>query len=402
MIRTRRLPIGAEPVAAGGVDFRVWAPKRQRVEVVLEAERGQVAVELERTPDGYFSGAVASASEGMRYRFRLDGEKSLYPDPASRFQPDGPHGPSQIVAPGRFAWTDRDWRGVDPRGQVIYEMHIGTFTRESTWESAARQLPELASLGVTVLEIMPVADFPGRFGWGYDGVNLFAPCRLYGAPDDFRRFVDQAHAAGLGVILDVVYNHIGPDGNYLGQFSDGYFTKKYANEWGDAINFDGEQSKPVREFFLASARCWTEEFHLDGMRLDATQQIFDESSIHIIAELVCAVRDAAAGRATLIVGENEPQDVRLVRPTEQGGYGLDALWHGGADRAQRGLLQRLSRRAAGVHFGRQMGVSVPGAALPMAEEATGNARARPAADLLHQLHPESRSRGKFRDGAALP
>src|SRR6266576_2832280 len=153
-------------------------------------------------------------------------------------------------------------------------MHIGTFTHEGTWNAATAELPNLASLGVTVLEIMPVADFPGRFGWGYDGVNLFAPCRLYGPPDDFRRFVDQAHAAGLGVILDVVYNHIGPDGNYLGQFSDSYLTAKYANEWGDAINFDGERSAPVRAFFLANARCWIEEFHLDGLRLDATQQIF--------------------------------------------------------------------------------------------------------------------------------
>jgi maltooligosyltrehalose trehalohydrolase len=263
----------------------------------------------------------------MCYRFRLDGEGALYPDPASRFQPEGPHGPSQIVDPSRFAWSDRAWRGAGPQGQVVYEMHIGTFTREGTWESAARQLPELAALGVTVLEIMPVADFPGGFGWGYDGVNLFAPCRLYGTPDDFRRFVDQAHAAGLGVILDVVYNHIGPDGNYLGQFSDTYFTAKYANEWGDALNFDGEQSEPVRDYFLANARCWIEEYHLDGLRLDATQQMFDESTVHIMAEIVNAVRAAAAGRATFVVGENEPQEVRLVRPAEQGGYGLDALWN---------------------------------------------------------------------------
>lgn len=327
MTHTRRLPIGAEPLASGGVDFRVWAPKRQRVEVVLEVERGQVAVELERMPDGYHARAVTSAHAGMRYRFRLDGEAALYPDPASRFQPEGPHGPSQIVDPSRFAWSDRAWRGVSPQGQVVYEMHIGTFTREGTWGSAARQLPELAALGVTVLEIMPVADFPGRFGWGYDGVNLFAPCRLYGTPDDFRRFVDEAHAAGIGVILDVVYNHIGPDGNYLGQFSDRYCTAKYANDWGDAINFDGEQSEPVRAFFLANARGWIEEYHLDGLRLDATQQIFDESPTNIMAEIVKEVRDAAGGRATLIVGENEPQDARLARPAEQGGYGLDAVWN---------------------------------------------------------------------------
>jgi maltooligosyltrehalose trehalohydrolase len=327
MRHARKLPIGAEVLGTAGVDFRIWAPRRRRAEVVLETDDGAVAVQLASTKGGYFSRLVAAARAGMRYRFRLDGEPTLYPDPASRFQPEGPHGPSQIVDASAFPWSDRDWQGIGPRGQVIYEMHIGTFTQAGTWEAAARQLPQLAALGVTVLEIMPLADFAGRFGWGYDGVNLFAPCRLYGAPDDVRRFVDQAHAVGLGVILDVVYNHLGPDGNYLGQFSESYVTAKYANEWGEALNFDGEASGPVREFFLANARYWIEEFHLDGLRLDATQQIFDNGPINIMAEIAQAVRAAAAGRTTLIVGENEPQDVRLVRPAQQGGYGLDALWN---------------------------------------------------------------------------
>jgi maltooligosyltrehalose trehalohydrolase len=323
----RRLPVGAEPTAEG-VHFRVWAPKRRRVEVVLEGGAGAGAVvELEREPDGYFSGRVGPARPGTLYRYRLDGDRHLYPDPVSRFQPEGPHGPSRVVDPTGFAWTDGGWRGVGLRGQVIYEMHIGTFTGPGTWEAAGRESPELAAAGITVLEVMPVADFPGRFGWGYDGVNLFAPTRLYGEPDDFRRFVDRAHAAGLGVILDVVFNHIGPDGNYLKQFADAYFTNRYKNEWGEAINFDGPDAGPVREFFVANAGYWVDEFHIDGLRLDATQQIFDASSEHILAAVAGRVRGAARGRATLIVAENEAQQAKLGRPLDQGGYGIDALWN---------------------------------------------------------------------------
>ncbi len=212
-------------------------------------------------------------------------------------------------------------------GQVIYEMHIGTFTHAGTWATAQAELDELAALGVTVVEVMPVAEFPGRFGWGYDGVDLFAPTRLYGQPDDFRRFVNRAHEVGLGVILDVVYNHFGPDGNFLNNFSGHYFTSRYKNEWGEPINFDDEQAAPVREFFCANAAYWVDEFHLDGLRLDATQQIFDASEENIQAVLTRRVRQAARGRSTLIVAENEPQEARLVRPNSLGGYGMDALWN---------------------------------------------------------------------------
>ena len=261
----------------------------------------------------------------MLYKFQLD--SGAFPDPVSRFQPEGPQGPSQITDHSTFRWTDADWRGVKREGQVIYEMHIGTFTKEGTWRAAIEQLPELARLGITVLEAMPIADFPGRFGWGYDGVDLFAPTRLYGGPDDFRAFVDRAHALGLGVILDVVYNHIGPDGNYLKQFSPDYFTNRYQNEWGEALNFDGPQSRPVREFFIANAGYWIDEYHLDGLRLDATQQIFDSSDEHVLAAIAKRVREAAQGRLTYLVAENETQDSDLIRPVEQGGYGLDALWN---------------------------------------------------------------------------
>jgi maltooligosyltrehalose trehalohydrolase len=206
-------------------------------------------------------------------------------------------------------------------------MHIGTFTREGTWQAAAEQLPELAALGITVVEVMPVSDFPGQFGWGYDGVNLFAPTRLYGAPDDFRAFVNRAHEVGLGVILDVVYNHIGPDGNYLPAFSASYFANRHKTDWGQAINFDGDDAGPVREFYLTNAAYWISEFHLDGFRLDATQDIHDESPDHILAGIARAVRKAAGKRGTIIVAENEQQKVCHVLAQEHGGYGLDGMWN---------------------------------------------------------------------------
>jgi maltooligosyltrehalose trehalohydrolase len=328
----RRLPIGAEPQEDGSVHFRVWAPRCRAVEVVLEAsassDRTQaVVVRLESEVGGYFSGRVSHVPVGSLYRFRLDGGETLFPDPASRSQPQGVHGPSQVVDPARFSWTDRGWRGVEAQGQVLYEMHIGTFTPEGTWRAAMKELPELAALGITVLEVMPVAEFPGSFGWGYDGVDLFAPTRLYGQPDDFRHFVDRAHAAGLGVILDVVYNHLGPDGNYLAQYSAHYFTDRYTNEWGEAVNFDGEDSAPVREFFVANAGYWVDEFHVDGLRLDATQRIFDQSAEHILAAVTRRVREAAPGRSTFVSAEADHQDARIVRPADRGGFGLDAMWN---------------------------------------------------------------------------
>lgn len=322
----RRRPVGAEVRPGGAAHVRVWAPKCGRVELLIGAA-GARSVPLEREADGHFSALVADMPAGTLYRFRLDGQGTPLPDPASRFQPEGPHGPSRLVDPAAFAWTDAGWRGRSLTEAVVYEMHIGTFTPEGGWDAAMRELPVLADLGITVLELMPVAEFAGRFGWGYDGVGLFAPTRLYGEPDDFRRFVDRAHALGMAVILDVVYNHFGPDGNHAACFSDTWFSDRYENEWGDPINFDGPGSGPVRDFFIANAAYWIDEYHLDGLRLDATQQIFDASSTHILVEIAAAVRSAAGGRATLLVGENEPQDVALLAPPDQGGCGLDALWN---------------------------------------------------------------------------
>jgi maltooligosyltrehalose trehalohydrolase len=276
---------------------------------------------------GYFAVTMPDPGRPVLYRFRLDDGETPLPDPASRFQPEGPHGPSEVIDPSRFVWTDLDWRGPRLEGQIIYEMHVGTFTPEGNWLAAARQLPELVAAGIGTVEIMPIADFPGRFGWGYDGVDLFAPTHLYGRPDDLRSFIDAAHRLGLAVILDVVYNHLGPDGNYLPAFAKAYFTDRYKCEWGDAINFDGPDSPPVRRFFIANACYWVDEFHFDGFRLDATQQIFDASKPGIIAEIVATARRTAAGRNLLVIAENEPQRTELLQPVEQGGAGLDALWN---------------------------------------------------------------------------
>ncbi len=323
----RQYPIGAELQPSGGTHFRVWAPRPKKLEVLLEAGPGApAAIKLKKQKDGYFEGLVPQAAEGTCYRFRLD-DAGCFPDPASRYQPDGPSGASQVMDPLAFKWSDSGWQGAGLKGQVIYEMHIGTFTREGTWQAAQQQLAELADCGITLLEVMPVADFPGRFGWGYDGVGMFAPVHLYGKPNDFRSFVDEAHRVGLGVILDVVYNHFGPVGNYLKDFSPDYFTDRHECDWGEPINFDGENAGPVREFFLTNAAYWIEEFHIDGLRLDATQQIFDASPENIMTAIGKRVREAAHGRKTIIVAENESQLTKLVRPVENGGYGLDALWN---------------------------------------------------------------------------
>lgn len=320
--------IGAEPID-GGTHFRVWAPKRSRVEVVSVESKKPLwelpvvaGVPLSRENNDYFSGMVPGACAGYRYAYALDGA-GLYPDPTSRFQPFGPHGASEVIDPGLYRWKHTSFSGCSLKGQVIYELHIGTFTPEGTYLSAIEKLKHLRDVGITVLELMPVADFPGRFGWGYDGVNLFAPSRLYGTPDELRTFIDAAHALSLGVILDVVYNHIGPAGNYLGQFSDDYLTdKKHKTDWGAAINYDGENCGPVREYFIENAAYWIREFRFDGLRLDATQAIFDDSRPHILREVRDAITAVAGSRDVFVVAENEDQDGQLM--TE---FGVDGVWN---------------------------------------------------------------------------
>ena len=297
---------------------RVWAPMHERVTLVLVDPPREV--ELEREPGGYHAGFAASVEPGARYRFRLGDDPELVADPASRYQPEGPHGPSQLVDPDGFTWTDAEWRGVPPHRHVIYELHVGTFTPEGTWAAAMDQLRFLADLGITTIELMPIAEFAGSRNWGYDGVNLYAPAHVYGTPDDLRRFVDRAHSLGLAVILDVVYNHFGPSGNSMFRWSP-YYRSERRTDWGDAINFDGEHAHEVREFFIANAGYWIEEFHFDGLRLDATQDLHDTSADHIIAAVARRARDAGAGRRIFISGENEPQDVSLLA------LGVDALFN---------------------------------------------------------------------------
>lgn len=320
----RKLPIGAE-VTAEGTDFRIWAPDQAELHVVTD--RGQ-RTRLARSEGGYFAGLIRNLPAGTIYSLQLaTGER--VPDPASRFQPDGPHGPSQVVDPTGFRWTDVNWRGRPLSEFVIYEMHVGTFTAEGTWSAAAKELPELAAAGMTALEIMPIAEFPGKFGWGYDGVAMFAPTRLYGSPDEFRKFVNEAHRLGLCVILDVVYNHFGPDGNYLEKFAQAYFTDRHETEWGRAINFDGEGSGPVREFFVSNAVYWIDEFHLDGLRLDAAHAIYDSAppSNQILTEIGREVRAAGGSRHIVLIAEDETQRTALCRPPHQVGMGLDGAWN---------------------------------------------------------------------------
>lgn len=328
--KSRRYPIGAELIGPDETHFRLWAPKAKHVDLVVEESTAKNAKRtfhpLTAEPQGYFSGNAPVGADAL-YRFRVNKAEHFHPDPASRFQPDGPHGPSQVVDPTKFQWTDSQWPGAKLKGQIIYEMHVGTFTPEGTWRAAAEQLAELARIGIGVIEVMPIADFPGKFGWGYDGVDFFAPTRLYGAPDDLLSFINHAHAQGLGVILDVVYNHFGPDGNYLGVYSNDYLQRGKANDWGDSINFDGPNSGSVREFFITNGRYWIEEFHVDGFRFDASESIYDTSTEHILSEVGRAARSAAGKRNIILVAENERQNVRLIRPRAEGGYGLDGVWN---------------------------------------------------------------------------
>ncbi len=317
------MTLGARYLGEGKTEFRVWAPDRRGVDVCFEGPEGLSFAPLRPEEGGSFT-ATLRAEPGRRYRYRLDGG-DRYPDPCSRFQPEGPHGPSEVVDPSAFRWRDEGWRGLEAKGQVFYELHVGAFTPQGTYAAVIDKLPELKELGVTCLELMPLATWPGRFNWGYDGVNLFAPCPAYGRPDDLRRLIDRAHAVGLGVIIDVVYNHLGPDGNFLKQFARRYFTDKYPPEWGEPINFE-DDAAGVRRFFVENAVHWVTEYHADGLRLDATQNLFDPSPRHIVGELTDAVRAAAGARKVLVIGESEPQDIRLIRRKEDGGDGADGLW----------------------------------------------------------------------------
>lgn len=302
--------------------FRVWAPLARRVQLQLV---GGSECEMRREADGTFA-AEAPARAGDRYFYQVDGHKPV-PDPVSRLLPEGVHGPTAIVDPDAFRWSDREWRGPGLRDYVIYELHIGTFTPSGTFDAAVERLAELQRLGITVIELMPVAAFPGERNWGYDGVSLYAVQASYGGPEGLKRFVDAAHRLGLAVLLDVVYNHLGNEGNYLRMFGP-YFTARHTTPWGEAVNYDGPGSAGVRRFVLENAAYWVREYHLDGLRLDAVQTITDDSPRHILAEIGESVHGLARelGRKVLVIAESDENDARLVRPRERGGYGLDAVW----------------------------------------------------------------------------
>jgi maltooligosyltrehalose trehalohydrolase len=309
-----------------GVRFRVWAPERAQVDVVLERSRDQPLIyPLKQEPGGYFSGTVPPARAGQLYRYRVDGG-TMYPDPASRYQPEGVHGPSKIVDPGAFSWSDSNWKGRPLKELIIYELHVGTFSPEGSFDGVTRKLPHLVDLGVTAIELMPVGDFPGLRNWGYDGVAPYAPARCYGMPDDLRHLVDAAHHTGLAVLLDVVYNHLGPDGNYTGVFSPYYVTSRHSSPWGQGLNFDGEHSADVREFFIQNALHWIHEYHMDGLRLDATHAIQDDSTTHVLAELTDRVQRSVQGRQVHLIAEDDRNEISLIRSKEFKGMGLSAVW----------------------------------------------------------------------------
>ncbi len=333
-----RLDLGARPLGPSTVQFRLWAPRARTVAVHV-LEPAMKSVPMEPRERGYFEAAVPGVSAGARYVYVLDGEKQR-PDPASRYQPDGVHEPSAVVDPDAFRWTDQNWTGLPLNRYISYELHTGTFTQAGTFEAINPHLDYLKEeVGVTAIELMPVAQFPGRRNWGYDGVYPFAPQSSYGGPQGLKTLVDACHAKGLAVILDVVYNHLGPEGNYLGDFGP-YFTDRYRTPWGEAINYDGRDSDEVRHFVISNALYWVTEYHIDALRLDAIHGIYDFSARHILRDLAEAVHLEAErlGRTALVIAESDRNDVRVIAPPGEGGYGLDAQWNDDFHHALRAVL----------------------------------------------------------------
>jgi maltooligosyltrehalose trehalohydrolase len=312
-------------VEPSGVQFRVWAPRRRSVQVVILEDRSRVLA-MHPEDDGEFAAFTEGLRAGVGYMFRTD-QGRQFPDPVSRLQPEGVHGPSRVVDPAAFPWSDRDWRGIPLEDYLIYELHTGTFTPEGTFESVISKLPYLRELGVTAIELMPVAEFPGRRNWGYDGVALFAPQSTYGGPTGLKTLIDSCHREGLAFVLDVVYNHLGPEGNYLAEFGP-FFTDSYRTPWGDAINYDGAESDGVRRYFVDNALYWLTEYHVDALRLDAIHGIFDFSARHILRELAEAFHKQAEclGRSAWLIAESDLNDARVIQAPAQGGHGVDAQW----------------------------------------------------------------------------
>ncbi|WP_419728200.1 malto-oligosyltrehalose trehalohydrolase [Lichenicola sp.] len=318
---SQHLSQGAE-LQADGVNFRLWAPGCETVSVVLEQDG--VARPMQRQPDDFFDLLVADAGAGTLYRFQLpDGMK--VPDPASRFQPQDVHGPSEVIDPNAYDWTE-NWNGRPWDEVVLYELHVGAFTPEGTFRAAIGKLDHLAKLGITAIEIMPISDFPGGRNWGYDGVLPYAPDSSYGRPEDLKALVEAAHTRGIAVLLDAVYNHFGPDGNYLPVFAPGFFTDRHETPWGAAVNYDGQHSKPVREFIIGNALYWIQEFHLDGLRFDAVHAIIDDGDKHVLEELAERVR-ASTNRPLHLLLENEDNDPALLSRRGRDPVHYTAQWN---------------------------------------------------------------------------
>ncbi|HVX31461.1 MAG TPA: malto-oligosyltrehalose trehalohydrolase [Nitrolancea sp.] len=317
--------VGAVVLPDGRTRFRVWAPRVSSVALQLEGSPPRL-LPLTRTRDGYFETTVAHAPAGSRYWFQLDGER-LRPDPASRWQPEGVHGPSAVVDPAAFHWSSPFWRVPALEDYVIYELHVGTFTAGGTFDAALAELDRLRQIGITAIELMPVNEFPGDRNWGYDGAYPFAAKSTYGGPDGLARFVDGCHQRGLAVILDVVYNHFGPAGAYAGEFGH-YYSDRYRTLWGDAINFDGPGSDEVRRFFIDSALYWLRDLRVDAFRLDAIHAIFDQSAIPFLRQFTETIHTAARalGRPAYVIAESDLNDPRVIRAPESGGFGFDAQW----------------------------------------------------------------------------
>ena len=333
--------LGPNRLTDGTWQFLLWAPNARSV--CLHLNHTDELVPMEPVCGGYYQVVVPKLREGAQYSYRLDGDRGL-PDPASRFQPHGVHGPSQVVDLEKFRWTDQSWKGRALPESVFYELHVGTFTAEGTFDAVIPHLPELVDLGVTTIEIMPIAQFPGSRNWGYDGVDLFAPQNSYGGPEALYRLVNSAHAVKLSVALDVVYNHLGPEGNYLSAFGP-YFTDRYRTPWGQAVNFDGQRSDEVRRFFIENALYWLQAYHFDALRLDAVHGIFDFGARHFLAELKSAADalSATLGRPLPIIAESDLNDSRLLRDPEHGGYGLDAQWSDDFHHSVHALLTKENR-----------------------------------------------------------
>lgn len=315
-------PQGADPHPSGGVGYRTWAPEKRTVDVVIfsSGTEEKRVFSLEKESNGYFTGIDSAGSAGDRYKYRLDGE--LYPDPVSRWQPDGPNGASMVVDPGAYRWRHSGKKRRPLSDLVLYELHIGTFTPEGIFTAVISRLDALVETGITAIELMPPITFSGERNWGYDGVMMFAPAAPYGHPDDLRELVDAAHERGLNVIIDAVYNHFGPEGNYLQHYSPSYFNPEHKTPWGDAINFDGENAGAVRDLFLSHCVFWMEEFQVDGFRLDATHAILDDSPRHILLEIAQAIHS----RDGIVIAEDDRNEAALARPVKANGFGLDGLW----------------------------------------------------------------------------